>query len=76
MLKYLTRERKVGMMEYWNVDLKMMRFIYLILCQNEFYNNPNSYFPRPHYSRTPLFHYSNCERSELTLLNVKHVWRK
>jgi len=53
-----------GMMEYWNVDLKRMLFIYLIFCQEEFYNNPFSHFHRTHNSSIPLFHYSNCERSE------------
>jgi hypothetical protein len=28
--------------------------------------NPTLHHPRPHYSTIPLFHHSNCERSELT----------
>jgi len=32
------------MMEYWNVDFKIMQFDYLILCQGESYNNPPFHF--------------------------------
>ena len=36
----------IGMVEYWNVYLKKMLCIYKILCQDEFYNNPISHFPK------------------------------
>jgi hypothetical protein len=28
--------------------------------------SPTLHYPRTHYSTIPLFHHSNCERSELT----------
>jgi hypothetical protein len=28
--------------------------------------HPTLHYPRAHYSTFPLFHHSNCERSELT----------
>ena len=28
--------------------------------------NPTLHYPRTHYSNIPVFHHSNCERSELT----------
>jgi len=31
-----------------------------------FDSSPLSHFSRTHYSTIPLFHHSNCERSELT----------
>ena len=31
-----------------------------------FANNPIYHLPKTHYSIIPFFHYSNCERSELS----------
>jgi hypothetical protein len=44
-LKHLTHTWNGGMMEYWNVVLKNMLFIYLILCEKEFYNTQLPIFP-------------------------------
>jgi hypothetical protein len=43
-------------MEWWNGGPEKMVFIYLILCQKEFYNTPTS-----HFSIIPLFHFSNSD---------------
>ena len=62
------------MMEYWNVDFKMMLLNYLILFQDEFFNNPRFHLPRTHYSSIPLFHYSNCsEANQLAIEEIKEV---
>ncbi|MBL7176224.1 MAG: hypothetical protein ISS66_10420 [Desulfobacteraceae bacterium] len=34
-------------------------------------NKPISHFSRTHYSIIPVFHYSNCERSELTCVRSR-----
>jgi hypothetical protein len=33
-----------GILEYWNVDINIMLFICLILCQDNFYDNPIFHF--------------------------------
>jgi hypothetical protein len=48
-------------MEWWNGGPEKMVFIYLILCQKEFYNTPTSHFSKTHYSIIPLFHFSNSD---------------
>jgi hypothetical protein len=48
-LKHITSAWNLGMMEYWNVDLKMILFFYLILFQfqDDFTITRVSIFPEP-----------------------------
>ena len=66
-----------GTMEYWNVensfssgvDSQKELFSFDVIelnVKNSFAIRPNFHFPRTHYSGIPVFHHSNCERSEQT----------
>jgi hypothetical protein len=70
-LIFLTRTRNIGMMEYWNDDLKKMTFFYLIPAKRNFTITQLSIFSlsrrlsEPE-AQNPIFQHSNCKRSELT----------
>jgi len=53
---FLTQTWNIGMMEYWNDDLKKMIFLYLIPIKRNFTITQLSIFPEPN---IPMFQYSN-----------------
>jgi hypothetical protein len=57
-----------GMVEHWNIgfqkDISHFNFIANPVGGGTI--NPTLHYPRTHYSYIPVFHHSNCERSELT----------
>jgi hypothetical protein len=55
-LIFLTRTRNIGIMEYWNDDLKKMTFLYLIPVKKNVTITQHSIFPEPN---IPVFQYSN-----------------
>jgi len=55
-LIFLTRTWNIGMMEYWNNELKKMTLLYLIPVKMNFTITQLSIFPEPN---IPVFQYSN-----------------
>ena len=63
-----------GMVEYWNVDLtKEVAHLLNSLSRKIFSIDQFSARLFTHYSITPVFQYSNCERSELSSAIVRQT---
>jgi len=56
------------MVERWNIGFQkdISHFIFIVNPVGGETINPTLHCPSTHYSNFPVFHYSNCERSELT----------
>jgi len=56
------------MMERWNIGFQKdtIHFNFIVNPAGGGTINPTLHYPRTHYSTIPLFHHSNCERSELS----------
>jgi hypothetical protein len=61
------------MVERWNNGFQKdnSHFNFIINSAGGGTINPTLHYPRTHYSIIPLFHHSNCERSELTCLGFR-----
>jgi hypothetical protein len=59
------------MMERWNIGFQKdnSHFNFIGNPASGGAINPTLHYPRTHYSTIPLFHHSNCERSELTCVS-------
>ena len=73
-----------GRVECWNIGFQkdINHFKFIVNPAGGGTINPTLHHPRTHYSTIPLFHHSNCERSELssgcpgsTLERLKEVIR-
>jgi len=55
------------MVERWNIDFQKdnSHFNFIVNPAGGGTINPTLHYPRTQYSTIPLFHHSNCERSEL-----------
>jgi len=58
------------MVERWNIGFQkgISHFNFIVNPAGGGTINPTLHQPRTHYSTIPLFHHSNCERSELTCI--------
>jgi hypothetical protein len=67
-LSNLPRKWNNGMAERWNIGFQkdISYFIFIVNPVDDGAINPTLHYPRTHYSTFPVFHHSNCERSELT----------
>jgi hypothetical protein len=56
------------MVERWNIGCQKdnSHFNFIVNPAGGGTINPTLHYPKTHYSTIPLFHHSNCERSELT----------
>jgi hypothetical protein len=56
------------MVERWNIGFQkdISHFNLIVNPVGGGTINPTLHYPKTHYSITPVFHHSNCERSELT----------
>ena len=55
-----------GIVERWNIGFQKdnSQFNFIVNPAGGGTINPTLHYPRTHYSIIPLFHHSNCERSE------------
>ncbi len=54
------------MVEFWNDDFRRKFTIFRLHVNLNFPNKSLPHFSKTQYSIIPVFHYSNCERSELS----------
>jgi hypothetical protein len=61
------------MVERWNIGFQKdnSHFNFILNPAGGGTINPRLHYPKTHYSTIPLFHHSNCERSELTCTSAK-----
>ncbi len=63
------------MVERWNIGFQkdISHFNFIVNPVGGETINPTLHYPRTHYSTIPVFHHSNCERSELTCIVMGYI---